>query len=127
MKLKLTFIALPALFAVAACGSNEPEVVGSTQGDPMAEELNKAGPVELPPMVKNSETYRCKDGSLVYVDFMSDDKTAMLRTDKAGASSKLSAAEAGQPFTAEGGYSVSGTGEQVTIELPGKGSQSCKS
>ncbi|MPT47661.1 MAG: hypothetical protein E2598_04465 [Sphingobium sp.] len=127
MKLNLTLIALPALFALAACGSNEPEVLGSTQGDPMSDELNNAGAVELPPMVKHSATYRCKDSSLVYVDFMSDDKTAMVRTEKTGTPTTLTSAEAGKPFVAEGGYSVSGTGDQVTIELPGKGSLSCKS
>jgi hypothetical protein len=41
---------------------------------------------------------------------------------------QLKAAEAGQPMTAEGGYSLSGAASApaVTLERPGKGSQSCK-
>lgn len=127
MKTNLSLLALPALLAVAACGNNEPEVVGGGPADPMADELNAAGPVELPPMVKKSQTYRCKDSSLIYVDYMSDDKTVMLKTEKDGVGTALTKAETDQPYTAEGGYSLSGPVEQVTVEIPGKGSQTCKS
>lgn len=114
-----------ALLALSACGEKEPEVVGG-RPDPMADELNNAAPVELPPMVKESHSYRCKDGALVFVDFMSDDKTANLRTEKDGTPTKLTAEEAGKPFTAEGGYSVSGSGKEITATLPGKSAQTCK-
>jgi hypothetical protein len=117
--------ALSAVMALAAC-NNEPEVVGGGPADPMADALNNAAPIELPPMVKQSKTFRCKDGSLLFVDYMSDDKTAMVKTDKEGAATKLIAAEAGKAFTAEGGYSVTGPGDVITASLPGKGSQSCK-
>jgi len=127
MKTNISLLALSALFAVTACGSNEPEVVGGGPADPMADELNAAGPVELPPMVKQSKTYRCKDSSLIYVDYMSDDKTLMLKTEKDGAGTALTKAAPEQPYTAAGGYSLSGPVDQVTVEMPGKGSQTCKS
>ncbi|TNE39705.1 MAG: hypothetical protein EP321_12430 [Sphingomonadales bacterium] len=127
MKINLSLFTLPLLFAVAACGSNEPEVVGGGPADPMADALNNAGAVELPPMVKQSKTFRCKDGALIYVDYMSDDKTVMLKTEKEGVATALISAEAGKPFTAEGGWSLTGSPEEVTVEMPGKGSQSCKS
>ncbi|MCP1470619.1 hypothetical protein J3E64_002307 [Sphingobium sp. OAS761] len=125
MKYYLPMIAAATLGLLSACNkSDEPEVVGGP-ADPMAAELANAAPVELPPSVKATKQYRCKDNSLIFVDFMSDDKTANLRTDKNGSPTKLSAPEAGQPFTAEGGYDVSGSGDDVTITVPGKGAQAC--
>ena len=111
-----------ALLSLAAC-KNQPEMV-DTNPDPMKDELAKASPVEAPPMIQASRTYRCKDNSLVYVDFYTNN-TAQFRTEKGGPATALTAAEAGKPYTAEG-YSVSGNAAQVTITAPGKGSQSCK-
>jgi hypothetical protein len=125
MKYYLPLIAVAGLTMLSACNKNdEPEVVGGP-ADPMAEQLANAAPVELPPSVKANKQYRCKDNSLIFVDFMSDDKTALLRTEKNGAATSLKAAEAGQPFTAEGGFEVKGAGDDVTITVPGKGAQAC--
>ena len=126
MKYYLHIVAVAALGLLSACNNNDkPEVVGGP-ADPMAERLANAAPVELPPSVKSSLQYRCKDNSLLFVDFLSDDKTANLRTEKDGAPTKLVAAEPGKPFTAEGGFEVSGSGKQITVATPGKGAQSCK-
>ncbi|AMK22334.1 MULTISPECIES: hypothetical protein [unclassified Sphingobium] len=125
MKYYLPLISVAALALLSACNKNdEPEVVGGP-ADPMAEKLANAAPVELPPMVKESRQYRCKDNSLIFVDFMSDDKTANLRTEKDGAPTKLTAAEAGKPFEGAG-YKVEGSGKQITATLPGKSAVSCK-
>ena len=113
---------IAAFLSLAAC-SQEPEVV-DTNPDPQAEALANAAPVAPPPMIQASKTYRCKDNSLVYIDFNTNN-TARIRAEKGGPSTLLTAAEAGQPFEGEG-YSVSGSGDQVTITRPGKGSQSCK-
>ncbi|WP_340265144.1 hypothetical protein [Sphingobium mellinum] len=125
MKYYLPLISVAALTLLSACNKNDqPEVVGGP-ADPMAEKLANAAPVELPPSVKESHQYRCKDNSLIFVDFMSDDKTVNLRTKKDGSPTKLVAAEPGKPFIAEG-YSVEGSGEQITATLPGKSALSCK-
>lgn len=126
MKTLLSLIAMPALLLVAGC-NNEPEQIGGGPADPMERELANAAPVELPPMVTRSETYRCKDGSLIFVDYMSDDKTAMVRTEKEGVATALVMAEPGKPYTAEGGWSLSGNGDVVEAAVAGKGAQSCKS
>jgi predicted small lipoprotein YifL len=126
MKQYIPFLAVAPLMALAACGQSEPEVVGGP-ADPMADKLANAKPIELPPSVKANKTYRCKDNSLIYVDFLSDDKTANLRTEKGGKPTRLVAAEPGKPFTAEGGFEVSGSGSTITAAVPGKASQSCKS
>lgn len=126
MKYHLPLIAVATLSMLSACNNNDqPEVVGGP-ADPMAAQLANAAPVELPPMVKESHQYRCKDNTLVFVDFMSDDKTAILRTTKDGSPTKLTAAEAGKPFTADGGYEVTGGGKQITANVAGKGALSCK-
>jgi hypothetical protein len=125
MKLYIPLVAVAATGLLAACNNDQPEVVGGP-ADPMAAQLANAAPVELPPSVKNSYQYRCKDNSLVFVDFMSDDKTALLRTEKGGDATKLVATEPGKPFTAEGGYEVVGSGKQITANVKGKGALSCK-
>ena len=125
MKFYIPLIAAASLGLLSACNQNdEPEVVGGP-ADPMAAELANAAPVELPPSVKANKQFRCKDNSLLFVDYMSDDKTALLRTEKGGAATTLKAAEAGQPFTAEGGYEIDGSGDKVTITAPGKSAQAC--
>ncbi|ABQ70305.1 hypothetical protein [Rhizorhabdus wittichii] len=107
---------------LTACG--KPETVTAGNDDPDSATLNAAAPVELPPMVTASRTYRCKDGSLVYVDFFSNN-TAAYKTKKEEVGVPLTAPEAGKPYVAEG-YSISGDGPQVDIAAPGKPSQSCK-
>ena len=114
-----------ALFALGACNDDKPEVVGRDPQDPLAGELNNAAPIELPPSVKSSKAYRCGDGSLLFVDFMSDDKTAMVRTEKEGVAAKLVMEEPGEPFTADD-YSLTGNGNTVTVELPEKDTLTCK-
>lgn len=118
----LSVAALAAVLALGACQS-EPETI-DTNPDPMANALANATPVELPPSVKESVSYRCKDNSVVYVDFLSDDKSANIRTDKAALPTRVIAANAGEAMTAEG-YSLSGMGETVQIAVPGKDAQSC--
>jgi hypothetical protein len=124
--LKAPFAAAPlaALLTLGACNS-EPETITSNTFDPQAEALKKAPPLtEAPPMIKASRTFRCKDNSLVYADFYTND-TARVRTEKDGAATVLTAAGGKPPFIAEG-WSLSDNATQVTLTAPGKGSQSCK-
>ena len=125
MKRSSSTLALAALFALAACGKSEPEVVDMNP-DPQAAELAKAKPVELPPAIQTSRAYRCKDNSLVYIDFYTNN-TAMVRKAKGEEPpiATLTAPAAGQPYAANG-YSVSGNGTTVTYEAPGKAAQECK-
>ncbi|HEX8669634.1 MAG TPA: hypothetical protein VF727_14815 [Allosphingosinicella sp.] len=126
MKMRFSpFAAAPfaALLALSAC-NNEPKTVTDVDPDPQADALNQATPVTPPPMIQASRTYRCKDNSLMYVDFYTDN-TARARTEKNGTPTVLTAANGQPPYTAEG-WSVSANAQQVTIQAPGKGSQSCK-
>ena len=125
----ITLITVSGL-ALAAC---EPETIdGNKRRDPMAEQLNNAAPVELPPAIAASKTYRCKDNSLVQIDWLSQDKGAYVHGE-GQAQTHLKPAEPveGQPastdLVAEGGYVLKGnaTASSVTLTLPGKASQSC--
>ena len=120
-------LTLFATAALAGCKS-EPVVVGGPADDPANQAPAANGPVELPPAIAVSKTYRCKDNSLVSIDWLADGKTANFRTSHEPVPVRLTAPEPGQPLTAEGGYSLTGSAEASTVALarPDKGSQTCK-
>ena len=121
MKNRALLAAAPLLaFALAAC--QQQTIDGND--DPQAQALNNAAPVEAPPMIQASRTYRCKDNSLLYADFYTND-TVLVRAKKDGPGTTLTAPAAGQPYVAEG-YSLSANAPQVNYTAPGKGGQSCK-
>lgn len=125
----ITLLSLSAL-ALAAC---EPETIdGNKRPDPMADQLANAAPVELPPAIASSKTYRCKDNSLVQIDWLAQDKGAYVHGEgRTQTHLKPAAPVEGQPastdLTAEGGYVLKGnaTASNVTLTLPGKSAQSC--
>ncbi len=120
----LTAASVAALVMLGACQS-EPEVIGGPV-DPQAEALKNAPKVELPPAIRESKTYRCRDNSLVYVNFMSDGVTANVRDrEEEPPVATLRAPAAGEAFVAEG-YSLSGSGDTVTYDSPDTGAQSCR-
>lgn len=114
-----------ALFALSACSKPAPQVV-DTNPDPMANELAHAKPVELPPAIKADKTFRCKDNSLVYVTFFEGGKQASVRLIPDGPVTKLTAIKEGAPWTAEGGWKLTGTPTEILITRPGKGEIACK-
>lgn len=123
MKSRLSLAAAPlaALLALAAC---ENETINGNV-DPNANAANTAAaPVEAPPMIQASRTYRCKDNSLLYADFYTND-TVQVRAAKDKPPTILTAPAAGQPYVAEG-YSLSANSEQISYTAPGMGTQSCK-
>ena len=117
---------LAALFVVAGC-NKEPEVVGGPV-DPQANELKSRPPVQLPPSIKEAHTYRCKDNSLVHLTFLNDNVTVVVREREGGEPplATLTAPAAGQPF-AGNGYTVTGSGSNVTYTAPGKARLTCRS
>lgn len=113
-----------ALMSLAAC-NREPEVINAGPPDTQAEALKKAKPVTLPPSITASYTYRCKDNSLIKVDFMSDEKTAVMHAPKDGPAIVLNAPAAGEPYAGADAL-VTGKGKTITAKAPGKGAQECK-
>jgi hypothetical protein len=126
IRFTIQLAAASTLLALAGCNSEPETIVGGGPQDDMKEALANAAPIELPPSVKESKTYRCKDSSVVYVDWLSGDMAANIRTDKNGMPTQVKTAEAGGAMVAEG-YSLSGNSAAITVTVPGKASQSCKS
>lgn len=115
---------IASALTLAACNS-EPEVVSINKYDPMAEALENAAPVAPPPMIQASHTYRCRDNSLIYVDFYTNN-TASVRTERGQPPVATLTAENGQPPYVAEGYSISSSGEQIEYSAPGKGEQTCR-
>ena len=132
MKTPTAILTLAAsALALAACNNSKTDDAAAAAAA-AANEATTAAPVTLPPAVVASKTYRCHDSSVIYVDFLSNSgdlagsMNANIRTDNvAGTATQLTRPDAETPYTAEG-FSVSGTGNSVTIEVPGKNAQLCK-
>jgi hypothetical protein len=116
---------LAAAAALAGCNKDNHTIVAGPPGDDVNATAN--APVALPPSIASSKTYRCEDNKIVYVDWLSDNKTANIRTEPSGTPTQVTAAEAGKPMAGPSGYSLEGTssGKSVKIALPGHPAQSC--
>lgn len=118
---------LIASAALAGCNSEDHTIVTGPGADYENNATANAN-VQLPPSIAASKIYRCADNDVVYVDWLSDGKSANIRTEKDGAPTQVTAAEPGKPMTAAGGYSVAGTQSDasVTIAVPGQSAERCK-
>ena len=127
MKMLAPSLVAVSLLALTACNSNkDPEVVSSVSEDPQAAEIANRPKVELPPAIKADKSMRCQPGNvLIYVTFFEGDKQAMVRTEKNGAATKLTAATAGEPLTGAG-WTLTGNPTNAKITQPGKGAFTCK-
>jgi hypothetical protein len=113
-------ITLVAAAALAGCNKETQTVT------PDANNVVAKTPIVLPPSIAASKTYRCGDNSVVFVDWLSDNKSANVRTDPTGSPIQVVAAEPGKPLTGNGiSLTGSASGSSVTVERPGHGSQTC--
>lgn len=120
-------LTLAAVAALAGCNKESHTIVA---GEPDNEPTNVVtGPVALPPSIASSSSYRCADDKVVYIDWLSDNKSANIRTDKNGTPTQVTAAQPGKAMTAAGGYSLEGTASAKTVKIaiPGHPAQSCNS
>ena len=115
---------LSLLIALAACGNETIDGNVDPNANAAAEAANRAAALPPPPMIQASRTYRCKDNSLLYADFYTNN-TVQVRSAKDQPGTLLTAPAADQPYVAEG-YSVSANSEQISYTAPGKGNQSCR-
>jgi hypothetical protein len=127
--LALAASAAVALLSLSACNQQkEPEVLDSRAPDPMAEQLKNAAPVELPPAVAATVTFRCQPGNgLLYVEFYQGDKQAVLKTTKDGPPTILKAPAAGEPYVADNGSKITGNSKSASISVAGAAAKSCSS
>ena len=106
----LTILTLAAAAVLAGCNSEDHNIVGGPNLDD--EPVNKVG-VVLPPSIQASKAYRCKDNSLIYIDWLSDGTARV----------KKSREEVGGPTIPAGDPSLTGDANAASITYNG---QSCK-
>jgi hypothetical protein len=122
-------LALGAAAALAGCNKESHTIIASSEpSDENATNVATKAKIALPPTVTSSKIYRCADNKVVYVDWLSDNLSANIRTEQGGSPTHLIATEAGKPMTAGGGYSISGApgASSAKIAIPGHGAQSCQ-
>jgi uncharacterized lipoprotein YajG len=122
-------LTLAAAAALAGCNKeNHTIIAGPHASDNDSTNVAANGPIALPPSIIATKIYRCADNAIVTVDYLSDNKTANVHAEKGAPIVQVAAAEAGQPMTAAGGYSVEGsaTSQTAKIAVPGHPAQSCK-
>ncbi len=113
-------IAIPSLLLLGACDSRSPEKTSPAKTEaPIAqkketEALPKAmEPISLPPSIVASRQYRCADRSLIFVDYMSDEKSVLVRTDAKGFPVRLSGEKNGVMSGKD--YTLKGTKDDKSI------------
>jgi hypothetical protein len=105
-----------AAAALAGCNKESHTIVqGGGPADDQPINMAAANSVELPPSIAASKIYRCHDNSVIYVDWLSDNKSANVRTDKTGAATPID--------TSAEGAKLKGSATASTITYNG---QSCK-
>jgi hypothetical protein len=109
MTRKLTIAMFVAAAALAGCNNEDHNIVAGPDLDDTP--VNKVG-VVLPPSIQASKAYRCKDNSIVYVDWLSDG-TARVKNKREDVGTTVPA----------GDKSLTGTSSGSTITYNG---QSCK-
>jgi hypothetical protein len=143
MKKTLLILAPLSMLALAACNKSETPKEGEAGTETAAA---PAAPVEMPPAITASGTYRCADNTILYVDFLGKNEAADIRVGEksatavrvtapvaeapaagATAAPAADAAPAGPMKSADGESSLSGSGKQINVKLAGKGAQTCKS
>lgn len=130
-----------SMLALAACNKTETPAEGEAATETAAA---PAMPIEMPPAITASGTYRCADNTILYVDFLGKNEAADIRvgeksaiairvtpptaTEAAGTPpTAAEAAPAGPLKSADGATSLSGSGAQINVKLADKGAQTCKS
>ena len=123
-----TIIMLAAAAALAGCSKGHTIIAGGEPNDADANAAAANGPVALPPSIMSSKIYRCADNQVVYVDWLSDNQSANIRTKTTAPPTHVTAPAAGQPMSGPGGFELSGSASASTakIAVPGHPSQSCK-
>ena len=120
--------AAAALLPLAAC--NQPtlrEKQEAAAANEAAQANLAAAAAPLPPVMRAEKSFRCKDNSLAFVTFFEGDTQAVVRDKQDGPATVLTAAKAGDPLTAAGGWSMTGKETGVELTRPGKPAISCHS
>ena len=146
----LVVASMAAFIVLSACGQKEPEAVGGMydpdDSDALAAE--EAELTDVPPMVRASKSYRCKDNSVVYVTFYTNDTQVGVADSNSAPPTILSNEAAAAPAAGDApsetegddgeapaadgpirfsgdGQTVVGTGDSIQYAKSGSGLQTC--
>jgi hypothetical protein len=114
----LLFVAASSITACSLKG----QTIDPNLADRAAERASPKLP--LPPSITKSYVYRCRDDSVVYVDFLSDGLSADLRTADNGPIIRLQAPAPDKSF-AGGGYALAGHNAAIKFTKPGGRAEPC--
>jgi uncharacterized lipoprotein len=103
---------LVAAAALAGCNQGNS---AEQQANDAANEATANAPVVLPPSITASKTYRCKDNSLIYIDWLSDGSAKVKKSAEDYSAPAIKIGDEGSPLT--------GTAEAASVTYNG---QSCK-
>lgn len=125
-RLPLTLL-IASLAVLSACNKSSHTIVAGPEEDTDQSNTVAVKNVELPPTIASAKSYRCGDNSIVYVDWLSDKKSANIRTSQAGVPNHVSTDTEGKPMSGSG-YTLEGAfaGSSVKVTAPGKGAQTCQ-
>jgi hypothetical protein len=130
---RLPLAVIAAALTLSACNKEDHTIVQQGPADPMANEIANAAPVELPPSIAASKTYRCDGNKIVEIDWTERDGKPAGANFRVGADTVASTvttapAEGTGPYTGENGAGVTGTKEasSVKVTVPGQGTLTCK-
>lgn len=123
--MRMSVLFVPLLLAACGSGSQDAATAPTDGATPDAVASN----VVLPPSIVASKTYRCRDNSLVFIEFLSDDRSANVSTSRDKPSVRVEAPAPGQPLVG-GGWTVKAAKADVTVTVTPPGSTrplSCRS
>ncbi|WP_300972827.1 hypothetical protein [Sphingomonas sp. LHG3406-1] len=133
MTTRLTLVALGAFLSLSACNSADNTIVQQGPADPLANQLAEAPPVELPPSIAASKTYRCDGNKVVEIDWTERNGQPAGANYRVGADTVASTvttapAEGTGPYTGADGSSITGTKDasSVQVTLPGQSAITCR-
>lgn len=92
----LFILTLAASAALAGCNKDDHTIIAGHNTDDG--NVTNIADVQLPPAITASKIYRCKDNSVLYVDWLSDNKSANVRTEKNGAPAQVDTSAEGAPL-----------------------------
>ena len=101
-------LALAATVALAGCNKEDHTIGAGPAGDNTAY-VNLAN-VQLPPSISSTKTYRCKDNSILRVDWLSDGTARVHPADKT----------VGTPVEVGPGKPIQGTPDGSSVTYNGK-------
>lgn len=133
MTIRLPLVALGAILSLSACDDGGHTIVQQGPVDPMANEIANAAPVELPPSIAASKTYRCDGNKVVEIDWTERNGKPAGANYRVGADTIESVvttapSEGTGPYTGADGSSINGTKDAASVQvtLPGQSAITCR-